>query len=827
LGTRGGDDWWTTDLRCVRIAHHFYCGNQLNISDEGPARMSFRQFVNRLQEALLRKAEPEKPPPIPQAPLPSRTSTENLDSSNDVGPQSREAIAQLLRITTAADTTNKKLELMALAQSWLASDDGYCVLWLYDQTKKCLYPQYMVPTELTDAPSAKELADILVYLSDTNATETNKLADFAIGHLRAKLEPDNLDKEKGLRKDTAVPYNRLVPAVVNDEFIGVLQLHTSKDLSSEECNFLNYLTGALGRTILRVRQTNRLTALQQLQTDVGESATSEEHLKVMTKIIFDICEPEICIAFQRGRDQRLTAVASEPPLQQIDKHVAQRDSFLSLVAEQKMGKRIVNFQDQEERTAVMGKESYDMVLSERISLGLKDQTARSWYAVPVVSEERTHAVVMLINKQETNSFCRRITQNDEIIVESLAMGIRSTIARSEMYRCMTSMAEHVFSGTLEVETSLPELYTLLVDLIPGIDSALIKKTMPGGKQEQIFLGGAVWPEDLDIPAGAQVDPVPYGSPSKEGRQLFVYAPEMPTGDTGLKYRLALGLTSASLTTYEKRALEVFCTQMGIRLTAKDLVSGYFEVAVNIRHIIRGQLTGALGNIALLFQYGQEAKRRNDKDAWIIKADVHKALERSQAFAGGIVKLLDTSRALMTGVKQENLRLGSTLLPGLVSEVCFAVRFLAMRRNIEIKVSNFLEAGRRRYSMDRGLMEIVFHNLLDNAIKYSYRDREIEIRVGERSREWYVSVIDTGVYIAPEDRKRIFEPFVRRPTGPSAAQRMGTGIGLSFVRDIVHAHGGRIEVQSDLISKPEDGDEISALTCFTVSIPKEINRTMRN
>lgn len=88
---------------------------------------------------------------------------------------------------------------------------------------------------------------------------------------------------------------------------------------------------------------------------------------------------------------------------------------------------------------------------------------------------------------------------------------------------------------------------------------------------------------------------------------------------------------------------------------------------------------------------------------------------------------------------------------------------------------------------------VLNNLVSNAIKYSPSGGEVRIRVEEAGGEAKISVIDSGVGIAPEDVDHIFAPF-RRATRP-ASTIPGVGLGLSVARRIAEAHGGRIDVTS--------------------------------
>ena len=86
------------------------------------------------------------------------------------------------------------------------------------------------------------------------------------------------------------------------------------------------------------------------------------------------------------------------------------------------------------------------------------------------------------------------------------------------------------------------------------------------------------------------------------------------------------------------------------------------------------------------------------------------------------------------------------------------------------------------------------NLLDNAIKYSRTRKEIRVSGAARDGTVSLSVSDRGIGIAPPDRRRIFEKFVRLEDGLVHDVR-GAGLGLSLVDQIIRAHGGRVDVVS--------------------------------
>ena len=97
--------------------------------------------------------------------------------------------------------------------------------------------------------------------------------------------------------------------------------------------------------------------------------------------------------------------------------------------------------------------------------------------------------------------------------------------------------------------------------------------------------------------------------------------------------------------------------------------------------------------------------------------------------------------------------------------------------------------------EKGLQDVL-EKLISNAVKYSPEGGEIELSASLNQEEVVLSVKDQGKGIPPGDLERVFDRFYRvdnsdtRPSG-------GTGIGLSLVREIVRAHGGRVWAESTL------------------------------
>jgi two-component system, OmpR family, sensor histidine kinase MtrB len=99
------------------------------------------------------------------------------------------------------------------------------------------------------------------------------------------------------------------------------------------------------------------------------------------------------------------------------------------------------------------------------------------------------------------------------------------------------------------------------------------------------------------------------------------------------------------------------------------------------------------------------------------------------------------------------------------------------------------------SADAERIERVVQNLLSNAVKYSPAGTRVLVQIEPRERFAFLSVQDEGPGICKEDQQVIFQPFGRGRSANTLAE--GTGIGLYIVKQIVEAHGGTIEVESEL------------------------------
>jgi signal transduction histidine kinase len=203
----------------------------------------------------------------------------------------------------------------------------------------------------------------------------------------------------------------------------------------------------------------------------------------------------------------------------------------------------------------------------------------------------------------------------------------------------------------------------------------------------------------------------------------------------------------------------------------------------VTHEMRTPLTAIQGSSELIGRYGSmpEAKRKQMAD--LINSE-SKRLARMISTFLSLERLSDGEMEF----RHERFPL-QELVDGCVGRA----RPLAENKSIEIEVLNIPPD---ELIGDRELMEYAIYNLLTNAVKYSpARTRVSVYGEDERGDRVRLSVEDQGIGMDKNEAGRVFEKFYRTKTAEQSGE-MGTGIGLSLVKQIVDEHGGTIQVESE-------------------------------
>jgi signal transduction histidine kinase len=203
---------------------------------------------------------------------------------------------------------------------------------------------------------------------------------------------------------------------------------------------------------------------------------------------------------------------------------------------------------------------------------------------------------------------------------------------------------------------------------------------------------------------------------------------------------------------------------------------------NVSHEFRTPLTLLLGPVNELLASGARAP------------EDRKSLELIERNALRLLKLVNT---LLDFSRIEAGRMQARFAPidlcAFTADLASAFRSTIERAGLSLRVDCGPIA--EPVYVDREMWEKIVLNLISNAFKHTF-EGEIVVRLHRegKSQQVVFSVTDTGIGIPRDEVDRVFERFHQVPSARSRTHE-GSGIGLSLVRELVHLHGGQIDVAS--------------------------------
>ncbi len=181
--------------------------------------------------------------------------------------------------------------------------------------------------------------------------------------------------------------------------------------------------------------------------------------------------------------------------------------------------------------------------------------------------------------------------------------------------------------------------------------------------------------------------------------------------------------------------------------------------------------------------------------------IDRSLSRVKSMRNLIMDLLDLTRIDSEKKKRDLRELDLELI---AKSAIDGMTPLAVQRDVKLS----LDVDQQQPMMaDAEEMEIIFNNLISNAVKYNKDGGVVNVIIRSTSDEIIVKVQDTGFGIGKEDIPKLFQEFSRIKNA-STRNISGSGLGLSIVKKLVDLYSGNIEVDST----PEKG------TTFTLIFP---------
>ncbi len=161
--------------------------------------------------------------------------------------------------------------------------------------------------------------------------------------------------------------------------------------------------------------------------------------------------------------------------------------------------------------------------------------------------------------------------------------------------------------------------------------------------------------------------------------------------------------------------------------------------------------------------------------------------------------LTDSLLKLAKAEEDSYEIKPVNLKQVIDKAIKQIRPLAQKKKIKLQTSfdpEELKKDLKVKGYEPVLIEL-FVILLDNAVKYSHKNSQVEITIEQRKGQVQVKIIDQGVGIAQHHLKHIFDRFYRVDAARTKSGSGGYGLGLSLAKKIVAAHNGSIKAESEL------------------------------
>ncbi len=183
-----------------------------------------------------------------------------------------------------------------------------------------------------------------------------------------------------------------------------------------------------------------------------------------------------------------------------------------------------------------------------------------------------------------------------------------------------------------------------------------------------------------------------------------------------------------------------------------------------------------------------------------KNDIRKVLDYTQNIENELNKLTHYTQRIqqISNNEKQNVSLEKTKIEIVPFFVSLQQRYSTSEKNErEVVVNLHIDTSKKEMQVDLLHFSNVMDNLIENAIKYTVNSAIIiDIQITDTTDGLIIAVRDNGIGISPMDKKRIFDKFYRVKRDETK-NKAGFGLGLTYVKSIIEAHGGNITVNSNL------------------------------
>jgi two-component system phosphate regulon sensor histidine kinase PhoR len=215
-----------------------------------------------------------------------------------------------------------------------------------------------------------------------------------------------------------------------------------------------------------------------------------------------------------------------------------------------------------------------------------------------------------------------------------------------------------------------------------------------------------------------------------------------------------------------------------------------DIVANVSHELRTPLTAIKGYVETLEEGDYENPEERNHFLSIIKRHTDRLIN----IVSDLLLLSEIERKSAPWGEEPKTAFEAVDFKEIVYSSLEALKSRVEEKSLNVSLG--VKEGLPKYRGDRFLLEQMFINLIDNAVKYTPEGGTIGVQVNRINSEFRIEVFDTGVGIPKEHLPRIFERFYR--ADKTRARKLGgTGLGLSIVKHVVIMHSGEIRVESEV------------------------------
>jgi len=248
----------------------------------------------------------------------------------------------------------------------------------------------------------------------------------------------------------------------------------------------------------------------------------------------------------------------------------------------------------------------------------------------------------------------------------------------------------------------------------------------------------------------------------------------------------------------KSALENVSKHIFLRGMTRKLNKEGKEIRYQFLSVLSHELKAPLNAIEGYLKIMQERQAGDKMDDY--EQMIDRSLHRINGMRNLIMDLLD-----LTKIKLEKKTDKFQLVK--VSEIAQnaieAINPYAIQKDVEI----ILHDNDVEINIDPGDLEIVFNNLISNAVKYNKQNGRVDVFIDKKDNLLIIKIKDTGIGLSEDEIKNLFEEFFRVKS-EQTKHITGSGLGLPIVRKVLDIYHGDIHVES----KVNEG------STFTVTLP---------